>query len=511
MIIVIGISGICHAQIQFSHFNDFKHYTEENGLPSTVVHGIQEDKYGFLWIATGNGVSRYDGNHLTNFEYFFSDSIKHNMGFIESIVIDKSGENVWVGAKNGIFHSSIDTARFRKVERLIPSLTFSTGRTHALLLDRDGILWATNILGGLRRIDLKAKEHNYFSFASKGQKDKFRLNRITSIAEDPDDTGILWLGSIGGLIRFNSITGEYDAFVYRDDPNLTQNRIRSLHVSAEEVFLSNWGAGLVIFNKQSKQFRQPLQAQYPHTHLSIYEFYQEGDDNLWITSNDGLIVYDLLSKKVKKIVDHNQAKGVLLGVSFIDSRGIIWYCSNKGLFKYDHMVAQNRFIELEDRNGVQNPMLVREIIVSGNFIYVLGHNSSGLYKVNSKDYSFEIFEPPTFYYKKNKMYILRDMVEMEDGNFLIVSGTKIAIFNPETQQFKLPALQVAHPNPVMQSVVRDKNNNYWIGSKSGGLFCLNFENSTLINYKEEFNKFREVNHVWINRLYLDSKNKLWIA
>ncbi len=511
MIIVIGISGICHAQIQFSHFNDFDHYTKEDGLASTVVSGIREDKYGFLWLATGKGVSRYDGNHFTNFAYFFSDSIRHTIGFVESIVIDKSGENIWIGAENGIFHSPVDTVRFQKIERQIPSMDFSTGRTHALLPDRDGILWATNFLGGLRRIDLKAKEHKYFSFASKGQKDKFRLNRITSIAEDPDNTGILWLGSTGGLIRFNSITGEYDAFVYRNNPNLAQNRIRSLHVSAEEVFLSNWGAGLVIFNKQSRQFSQPLQAQYPHTHLSIYAFYQEDDDNIWITSNDGLIVYDLLSKKVKKIVGHDQKKGMLLGVSFVDSRGIIWYGSGKGLFKYDPLGAQNRFVELEERNGVQYPMLVREIIVSGNFIYVLGDNSSGLYKVNSTDHSFETFEPPTFYYKKNKIYILRDMVEMEDGNLLVVSPDKIAIFDIKTKQFKLPALQVRHPYPVMHSVVRDKNNNYWIGSKFGGLYCLNFENNTRINYKEEFNQFREGNHEWITTLYLDSKNKLWIA
>jgi len=111
----------------------------------------------------------------------------------------------------------------------------------------------------------------------------------------------------------------------------------------------------------------------------------------------------------------------------------------------------------------------------------------------------------------DRFYRLRDMVEMDNGNFLIVSGNKITIFDPKTQQFKLPLLQVDHPHPVMQSVIKDKKNNYWIGSKEGGLFCLNFETNTLKTYKEEFSVFRIRNHIWINRLYLDSENKLWIA
>lgn len=63
VLIIIGVSGICNAQIQFSIFNDLHHYTEEDGLASTFLFGVQEYKYGFLWLATGKGVSRYEGNH----------------------------------------------------------------------------------------------------------------------------------------------------------------------------------------------------------------------------------------------------------------------------------------------------------------------------------------------------------------------------------------------------------------------------------------------------------------
>jgi len=43
------------------------------------------------------------------------------------------------------------------------------------------------------------------------------------------------------------------------------------------------------------------------------------------------------------------------------------------------------------------------------------------------------------------------------------------------------------------------------------LFCLNFENNAITNYKEQFNEFKQGNHQWINSLYIDTQNKLWIG
>lgn len=48
LILLLDISTICSAQIKLSDFNDFKHYTDEDGLASSYIRGVQEDKYGFL-------------------------------------------------------------------------------------------------------------------------------------------------------------------------------------------------------------------------------------------------------------------------------------------------------------------------------------------------------------------------------------------------------------------------------------------------------------------------------
>jgi len=506
--IAIITFSVCRAQIKPSDFNDYKHYTDENGLPSTYISVIQEDKNGFLWIGTSRGVSRYDGNQFTNYTHYYDNSLKHEMGFVGSIIIDEDGENIWIGINNGTLYTSIDTVNFQKIDKLIPSLQLKPEKTADLLLDEQKILWAAK--KGLLRIDLKGKKYNKFSFDNDLQKGKFRLNNLECLVKDPIDHSILWIGTHAGLIRFNRFTNEYQTYVYNNDLEMAQNKIRKIAVSDEEVFMGTWSKGLVIFNKRSKQFRHLIHNNPKKRHLLILDLFKENDTNLWITTNNGLIQYDLYTQSVRNIINHNEAKGIFRGVSFVDSRGIIWYCSGKGLFKFDPLQSQNIFIELEKRTGVQPHLLVRKILYSNGFYYVLGHSGSGLYKINANDYSFEIID--YHYQKKGRgpTPFLTDMVKMENGNFLVISA-KITIFNPQTNQIILSPLQIDHPHPSAQTVIKDQNSNYWIGTREAGLFRLNFKNNTIRNYKEEFNVFRDGNHIWINNLFLDSRNKLWIG
>jgi len=155
-------------------------------------------------------------------------------------------------------------------------------------------------------------------------------------------------------------------------------------------------------------------------------------------------------------------------------------------------------------------MLVRSIVNYTDAIYVAGQYSTGIYKINKYDNTIETIEIPVLEYPKHG-YQIMDMIRMHDQNILILSSDKILTFNPSKNEFKRSPLQVEHPNPSFQTVVKDKNNTYWIGSREGGLISLNFEKNSLINYTEEFNIYEPGNHRWINSLYIDSQNKLWIG
>ncbi len=508
-ILLFLTSLFCNGQLQLSVFNDFKYYNKENGLASAYISAIREDKNGFLWLATGSGISGYDGNHFTNFTSFYENDKESEIGYVNSLIIDDSGEKIYFGGRNGVFYTQIDT--LEKINRLNNFSRISDIRLNYLLLDSHKKLWVASFSDGLHCLDLKGSKDAKYLFKGDSGIGSTKLNSLQCISIDPKNPEILWIGTLAGLVRFNTVSEEYKIYVFNNEPEMAQNQIRKILATEDKVFLGTWTKGLVIFDKNSNQFNQPLKGLYPDSYSLILEIYNDENANLLITTGDGLIQYDLQTQSVKRIIDHNEDKGLIRGISYTDSRGIVWYGHGKGLFKYDPLQSLNPFIKLEDRNSIQYPLMVREILKSGNFVYVAGLYSSGLYKINLKDRSVTVIRNLPFYYHKKKGYIISDIVKMSNGNFLIISNKKLAIFNPKTLQVELSPLQVDHPNPALQSIVKDKNDNYWVGGREGGLFFLDFKNNIVKNYKKEFNVFRDENHRWINNLYIDSGNRLWVG
>lgn len=511
LIILLRTLTICEAQIELSHFTYYEHYGQENGLASIYTSDIKEDKYGYLWIATANGLSRFDGNYFTNYSYFYKDSVKQKIGFVRSIEMDILGEGFWIGTERGIYYTSVDTIKFQNIDKSEHSEKNSRHKSNDILLSKQNTLWSASSSNGLWSCDLKDNQQKRYSFESDLHQGNTKLNSLQCISEDPNDNNTLWIGTLAGLIEFNTVSEEYQIYIYEENPEMAQNKIRKIAVSNEEVYLGTWHEGLIVFNKQSKQFRLPLKDEYPNSHTLILDIYKENDSSLWITSSDGLILYNEHSKSITSVTEHNLENGLLRGISYIDSRGIIWFAHGKGLFKYDPLQSKNNFVELEKRNKLQNPLLVRKIIPANGLLYVAGQYSSGLYVIDLSDRSVKVIKLPMFEYHEKVGYILMNMVDMGDGNFLLLTDKNIAIFNLEKQTAISSNLQIKHPNPSLQCVVKDRDNNYWIGGREGGLYCLNFEANSIKNYKEEFNEFRDENHRWINKLFIDSENKLWIG
>jgi ligand-binding sensor domain-containing protein/DNA-binding response OmpR family regulator/nitrogen-specific signal transduction histidine kinase len=99
--------------------NDIHNYTEENGLPSNNALGLLEDKRGFLWISTSNGLSKFDGRLFTN--YTVEDGLPGNVFNINSFFKDSRGE-MFFGGYNGMV--SFFPEQIRR-NRMVPKAVFS--------------------------------------------------------------------------------------------------------------------------------------------------------------------------------------------------------------------------------------------------------------------------------------------------------------------------------------------------------------------------------------------------
>ncbi len=121
---------------------NFRNFNSEDGLAQSFVYSINQDTHGYLWVGTGNGVSRYNGFKFEN--YLTADSSADNV--VNCSISD--GEYMWFGQMNGVL-SCYNGKKFYKVKMPQPDVS---GLTH-FAKSPDGMIWVSTYSNGLLKLD----------------------------------------------------------------------------------------------------------------------------------------------------------------------------------------------------------------------------------------------------------------------------------------------------------------------------------------------------------------------
>jgi len=221
----------------------------ENGLPQNTIHSITQARDGYVWLATEEGLARFDGIKFTVFDKQNTPELKSND--IRVLLEDRRGA-LWIGTADGLVRlldakftaftsrdglpsNVIDAlcedhdgslfvanhCRNRALwrERLHPSPEFPKDGVRALFADREGALWIGSSAGLAR--------YQNGAIAKYTVQDGLANNNIVSI--DQDKAGQLWVGTTNGLNQFDG--NRFLTYTTRD--GLPNNRIISLAVDRE--------------------------------------------------------------------------------------------------------------------------------------------------------------------------------------------------------------------------------------------------------------------------------------
>ena len=259
-----------------------RHITEENGLSSNQVRAIMQDRMGFIWMGTYQGLDRYDGRTFQNIP--LSEETKGSS--VYSLCEDD--DVIWLGTDKGL-----------------SSYSYATG------------------------------EISYFDVSTD---DGMRISeQISSIAKDMD--GNLWVSTFGqGVFRYNRQQGKLDYFSMSDSRDL----VAGVYVDkANQVWtVTNWGTvPLYRLNKATDVF-EPFPLQYGGTVFNDggLALIEDSDQRLWMgTWMSGLLEIDRLTGRVTR---HLTPSSVKSGITHIHSLmelepGKILVGSDDGLFLYD--------------------------------------------------------------------------------------------------------------------------------------------------------------------------------
>ncbi len=277
-------SVTCQAQ-RYSNFH-FRKLQVEDGLSENTIYCIVQDRQGFMWFGTKDGLNRYDGNSFKNYHY--QPEKKQSLGnnFVRSIA-EKSPSHLYIGTDDGLYIMDKITAAFQKIELSISGKGTFNSAINALHVDRQGSLWIATMSQGIWKYNPSTTKITQLQL--KG----VTLGQNATWAILQDRSGVIWAATRLGLLRFNNQQAHFDIvgplFSEVGDP---QFEILSMWEDPKgDLWLGTWSQGLLRYNKQSNEFSRFLNnTSHPYvTHIRALREFRE--NQLLVGSDDGLFLF----------------------------------------------------------------------------------------------------------------------------------------------------------------------------------------------------------------------------
>jgi signal transduction histidine kinase/ligand-binding sensor domain-containing protein/DNA-binding response OmpR family regulator len=510
--------------LSFPQNANFKSYTAEDGLSSSDVNCLLQDKVGFLWIGTENGLNRFDGVGFKIFRNRQNNSNSISDNSVWSLYEDRNGF-IWIGTKSGVLNKySPETEKFEQIKFVDHSL--SQNSITAILEDKAGMIWLGTYSQGLFRYDPvtgKIKNWKY----DPGLKSTLSNNYITSLLQD--NNGFIWISTYNGLNKINPerLSDGFQVFLSENNNtnSLSNNLIWKINQSVVDKNLLWIGTanGLCNFDIQKQRFTQisvkvSVPLQFCNSFASIAEQNVNGNNILWAATYGGLFRIDLTNNNtVQYISDKKNSNGLLgnqIDQLLIDNSDVLWIATDKGL-NYHSLKAQkfNNILSGNINSPAFQELLssdVKAIIGGDNENYYIAA-SEGLFLLNLKNQKPELKK----YDELNNLNLWsltkgvnNDLWIGTYGNGLIhydLSSAKLKFIKIESPTFKTSAFN------YIKSLHLSKNGMLWMGFWGGGLAAYNtLSGEYKIWIKDDYLK-RSISYNDIWALYEDKLGRLWIG
>jgi signal transduction histidine kinase/ligand-binding sensor domain-containing protein/DNA-binding response OmpR family regulator len=276
-------------------FESFPYMSE---LPSNSVQRVFQDKDGYMWFGTLDGLCRYDAYHVKSFRSSMLNSSLLTNNDISSITEDNQN-HLWIGTKQGI--NILDKSNLKITP--FPEKSLQGDKINSLVCDKQGMIWI-GTQRGLHRYDpvrkvLKTYAHDPYD------KRTVPGTGVTSIYRDRKDQ--IWVMCWDeGLARYNPKTDDFQRF-----PRIGQinNPFRLYQDQRNNYWICTWGEGFWHFNPNAPE--DQMYRQYPilknGSKTQETTFYSMVQDDkygyLWLMSLSGLYVLDYHADGLMENID----------------------------------------------------------------------------------------------------------------------------------------------------------------------------------------------------------------
>ncbi|MBX7218610.1 MAG: protein kinase [Blastocatellia bacterium] len=475
-LVLLAWCGVVWAQPQEARFTRF---SIESGLSQSVINCILQDRDGYIWVGTEDGLNRFDGRGFTIFRHQVTNPNSLSNSFIWALCEDRKGD-LWVGTDYGLNRFDRGTGQFiRYLNDPANPASLSANIIRYLYEDRQGQMWVGTSGGGLNRMDPATGRCTRYQHDPQNQH-TLGANYVSVVYEDK--AGAFWVGTpgFGGMSRLNPVSGYCQRFQHnpQDPTSLGDDWVRTMcedHLG--NFWVGTHNGGLNLMDRATGRFTRFLNdPNHPASlsHNDVQTLFEDRQGRLWVgTYNGGLDRLDRQTGGFTHFRHHPNHADTLSNNSiraiYEDQGGILWIGTASGLNQLDP--TPQKFTSYQHDPGDPNSL-------SHDAVRALYGDREGKVWIGTVDGGLNRLDPQT-------------------GDF-------IRYHHDPKDPASLSADWVS-------AICETKDGALWVGTRSGGLNRLDRRTGRFTCYQRDPEKPNSLSWNNICALYEDRTGSLWIG
>lgn len=454
----------------------FDHFDVDDGLSHNTITDILQTPDGYLWIATEDGLNRYNGYEFEVFRHDPSDS-------------SSIGDNY----------------------------------VHDLFLDSDGSLWILTQKVGLIHYVGDDRFVNYYH--NPADSTSLRYNSVTFVYEDSKKQ--FWVGFYypyggQGMDRFDRETGQFFHYCHseNDSTSLSHNRVSDIFEDSNGDLYVATGKGLDLWDPNSGTFSCVEAPESLHNKAGALKMMEDRSNRIWVGSHAGLFLFDRITETFQSFViqDLDLPNHSVLPL-LEDSNGYCWFRVGKhGLLKIDSNLNPTLY-----KTAFGNTAL--PVFTYGAVLQLIEDRSGGIWAAiqggGLNQYNPETDSFVSHRHDKSRPHSLSEnivvrLLEDREGHMWIGTlGSGLAKLDRRKNLFT-HLLPGSTPDSELEnlginSFIEYGDDNFLIGTSDGGLNILKNQTGTINYYIPESGPLKDILPTNLSCLYNDKKNKIWVG
>ncbi len=496
------------------------HLDQEDGLASNDVLAILQDRKGFLWVGTNNGLQRYDGRQFIHFRHNPYSPNSLGSDIVESLFQDSRG-TIWIASAHTVTQLNPQTNQFTRIQ--VPDYTregtsariyfvedkkaqiwlltnegkhafvykadqkafvplaqppsfpnpdsayssllepWKSKEAYVYLTDSRGILWA-----GSEKLLARYPGADGFELipAQTGSRYGIDYNRIFALAEDRE--GTIWVGTDKGIYYFNPDKQRFFTVPVPHSPATHSEEIIPtdfIQTQQGDIWVSTLNGGLLMYDSQFKLISHYSLVSTATTAFPLWCLVQDAGGTVWAGSQAGTLVAIKQDGSIKYIYP-SLLVGQTIREAVLDINGTLWLGSDQGqVFSFDPLTQNVTGLPLKETLTSLGRVL-RILPQQSAFVWV-ATSAGGIFKLDKR--TATVVE---HYHSSSKPFALRsnqvgDMQWVDSTTLAISTIAGLHLLNTTHKTGKTFTTSEGLPANALINVIPVKNGDFYVTPQNG--------------------------------------------